>query len=87
MARPRERANAPIFWLDGLDIRLVQFLDASFAENLGEDGQPVGRPEGESLARYGANMLPVGYEKRTRTSPIFNYSCSSVTSLGECRSN
>ena len=56
--------DAPIFWLDGLDIPLVQFLDASFAEPLGEDEQPVGRPEGDSLARYGANMLPVGYEKR-----------------------
>ena len=66
-------SHAPIFWLDGLDIPLVQFLDASFAEPLGEDEQPVGKPEGDSLARYGANMLPVGYEKRTPTSPIFNY--------------
>ncbi|MCY4469078.1 MAG: cupin domain-containing protein [Thiotrichales bacterium] len=66
-------SDAPIFWLDGLDIPLVQFLDASFAEPLGEDEQPIGKPEGDSLARYGANMLPVGYEKRTPTSPIFNY--------------
>ncbi len=65
-------SDAPIFWLDGLDIPLVQFLDASFAGNLGEDERPMGRSEGDSLARYGANMLPVGYEKRAPTSPIFN---------------
>ena len=39
-------SDAPIFWLDGLDIPLVQFLDASFAENLGEDEQPVGPARG-----------------------------------------
>lgn len=66
-------SDMPILWLDGLDIPLVQFLDASFAEGLGEDEQPVGRPEGDSIARFGANMLPVGYEKKTPTSPIFNY--------------
>ncbi len=66
-------SDAPIFWLDGLDIPIVQFLDASFAEGLGADEQPVGRPRGDSLARYGANMLPVGYEKKSLTSPLFNY--------------
>lgn len=66
-------SQAPIFWLDGLDIPLVQFFDASFAQGFGADEQPVGRPAGDSLARYGANMLPVGYEKKTPTSPIFNY--------------
>lgn len=66
-------SDSPIFWLDGLDIPIVQFLDASFAEGLGADEQPVGRPGGDSLARYGANMLPVGYEKKSLTSPLFNY--------------
>ncbi|MEM8656433.1 MAG: gentisate 1,2-dioxygenase [Pseudomonadota bacterium] len=63
----------PIFWLDGLDIPIVQFFDASFAEGYGEDQQPIATPSGDSLARYGANMLPLGYEKTTPTSPIFNY--------------
>lgn len=66
-------SDAPVFWLDGLDIPIVQFLDASFAEGLGEDEQPITTPEGDSLARFGANMLPLGYEKATPTSPIFNY--------------
>ena len=65
--------GAPIFWLDGLDIPVVQFLDASFAEGLGEDSQEITKPTGDSAARYGANMLPLNYEKAAQTSPIFNY--------------
>jgi gentisate 1,2-dioxygenase len=63
----------PMFWLDGLDIPLVQFLDASFVEHLKEDEQPISRPEGDALARFGANMLPVDHAKRGATTPIFNY--------------
>ena len=63
----------PIFWLDGLDIPVVQFLDASFAEGLGEDQQEITKPTNDSTARYGANMLPLGYERVKPTSPIFNY--------------
>ncbi|MDW4499246.1 gentisate 1,2-dioxygenase [Sulfitobacter sp. D35] len=63
----------PIFWLDGLDIPVVQFLDASFAEGYGEDSQPITRPTNDSPARYGANMLPLGYERAVPSSPIFNY--------------
>ena len=47
-----------MFWLDGLDIPLVQFFDASFAEGLSEDEQPITRPAGDSFARYGHNLLP-----------------------------
>src|SRR4030088_1411490 len=42
-----------MFWLDGLDIPLVQFLDASFAEGSTEDQQKITRPAGDSFARYG----------------------------------
>jgi gentisate 1,2-dioxygenase len=66
-------SDQPMFWLDGLDIPLVQFLDASFAEGLGADEQPIGRPEGDALARYGANMLPVDHKRGPLTTPIFNY--------------
>lgn len=66
-------SDAPVFWLDGLDIPVVQFLDASFYEGFGEDSQPITKPEGDSIARFGANMLPVGYEKTAPTSPIFSY--------------
>src|SRR3954468_6098237 len=46
-------SNEPIFWLDGLDIPVVQFLDTSFAEHLDVDEQPIDRPVGDSDARYG----------------------------------
>jgi len=66
-------SEAPIFWLDGLDIPVVQFLDASFAEHLEEDEQPITRPVGDSDARYGANLLPVDHEAGGGSSPVFNY--------------
>ncbi len=66
-------SDEPIFWLDGLDIPVVQFLDASFAEHLGVDAQPLTRPDGDSDARYGANLLPVGHKGGGGTSPVFNY--------------
>ncbi len=63
----------PMFWLDGLDIPLVQFLDASFLEHGVDDEQPISRPQGDALARYGSNMLPVDHARRGATTPIFNY--------------
>jgi gentisate 1,2-dioxygenase len=51
----------------------VRMLDASFAERLGEETQPVTHPEGDALSRFGANMLPVDWEPTTKTSPVFHY--------------
>jgi gentisate 1,2-dioxygenase len=51
----------PVVWLDGLDIPVVRFLDAGFAEKSGQQSQQTLRPEGDALARYGANMVPVDY--------------------------
>jgi gentisate 1,2-dioxygenase len=67
------KSSEPMFWLDGLDIPVVQFLDASFSEGLDEDEQPITRPEGDSLARYGQNLLPVDLRHTSKTSPVFNY--------------
>jgi gentisate 1,2-dioxygenase len=67
-------SDRPIFWLDGLDIPLVQFLDASFAEHHDKDEQPMSRPAGDSLARYGHGLLPVDYTPAPGgASPLFNY--------------
>ena len=64
----------PVVWLDGLDIPMVRFFDAGFAENYPHAEQPITRAEGDADARYGANMLPVDYTAPYgRTSPIFNY--------------
>ena len=66
-------SDRPMIWLDGLDIPLVKFLDASFAEGYGEDVFPVSRPVGDSLARYGSGLLPVDHEIKALTSPVSNY--------------
>ena len=63
----------PIFWLDGLDIPVVQLFDASFAEPLGDDEQKITKPIGDSYARYGHNLMPVGFTHGSMTSPIFSY--------------
>jgi gentisate 1,2-dioxygenase len=64
----------PVVWLDGLDIPIAEFFGATFAENYPEEVQPLRRPEGDSLARYGANLAPVGATSPYgRTSPLFSY--------------
>jgi gentisate 1,2-dioxygenase len=84
-------SDRPMFWLDGLDIPLVQFLDASFADYLNTDEQPISRPLGDSPARYGNNLLPFDHKRRSTTSPIFNYpydrtrsSLDALRKSGEC---
>ncbi len=67
------QSDRPMVWLDGLDIPIVGFFDASFAETLESDEQPIARPEGDALARYGQGLMPLGYEQHTPTSPVFNY--------------
>ncbi len=67
-------ADGPVVWLDGLDIPLVRFLDAGFAETYPEAVQPVLRPEGTNPARWAANMAPVNHHApHGATSPIFSY--------------
>lgn len=66
-------SDEPMIWLDGLDIAVVSLFDASFAEEHGEDEQPITRPLGDSTARFAANMLPYDYERKGLASPIFNY--------------
>jgi gentisate 1,2-dioxygenase len=51
----------PVVWLDGLDIPIVRFLDAGFAEKANAAVQQLSRPEGDSVARYGSNLVPVDY--------------------------
>ena len=53
--------DQPVVWLDGLDIPIVRFLDAGFAERGEHHSQQTLRPEGDALARYGANMVPLDY--------------------------
>lgn len=65
--------SEPVVWLDGLDIPMIRFLDAGFEEKSTAMSQRVTRPEGNALARYGHNLLPVDYQPSSPTSPIFSY--------------
>jgi gentisate 1,2-dioxygenase len=67
-------AGVPVVWLDGLDIPMIRFFDAGFAENDARKSQSVARPEGTSFARYGHNMAPLRHDAPYgQTSPIFSY--------------
>jgi gentisate 1,2-dioxygenase len=63
----------PVVWLDGLDIPMVAFFDAGFAERYPDEVQPVAKAEGDALARYGSTLLPLEYEARSLTTPVFSY--------------
>ncbi len=66
--------DEPVVWLDGLDIPMIRFFDAGFAQNGAAKSQTVSRAEGTSLARYGNNMAPVRHDAPFgKTSPIFSY--------------
>ena len=64
----------PVVWLDGLDIPLVRFLDAGFAEKSSVKSQADTRPEGDSHARYGHNLVPVDHAPQaTEPTRLFVY--------------
>jgi gentisate 1,2-dioxygenase len=66
--------NDAVVWMDGLDIPILAFFDAQFAENYPEEAQPVTTREGTALARYGSNMAPLEpVAPFGKTSPIFSY--------------
>lgn len=66
-------SDKPMVWLDGLDMHLVNLMDAGFREGWPEKTHPVTRPEGAAEAEFAYNLLPVDYEAPSKTTPIFNY--------------
>ncbi len=71
--------DEPMVWLDGLDIPMLRFFDAGFAENDTRASQEVMRAEGSSFARYGHNMAPLrATSPYGATSPIFSYPFQNV---------
>lgn len=67
--------DAPMIWLDGLDIPLVQLLDASFAEHRADRGAwPQTRSPGDATLRWGRNLRPVHAGRAPgQGNPLFVY--------------
>ncbi len=63
----------PVVWLDGLDTAFANLFGAHFREDYPEESQAASRPEGDSAARYGANLLPVDRGPQGRASPVLSY--------------
>ncbi len=61
----------PAIWLDGLDVPIVNFFDASFSE--GGGATPAAKPAHDSEARYGGGLLPENAERSSLSSPLLNY--------------
>lgn len=61
----------PVMWLDGLDVFVVNLMNAPFGEDHPSSRQPVTKPDGDSLARYGSGLLPHGYLRRGGGAPMF----------------
>ncbi|MFJ2867847.1 cupin domain-containing protein [Kitasatospora sp. NPDC087314] len=69
-----ESDDAPVIWQDGLDIPLVNMLDANFYEVHPELYQRPGTVVNASLLSYGGNLLPYGVETWTRPySPLLGW--------------
>ena len=66
-------ADGPMVWLDGLDIPMLAFFNAGFRQDHEHDEAAITRPAGDSLARYGSGLMPVGHRHGTLNSPVFNY--------------
>jgi gentisate 1,2-dioxygenase len=65
--------DSPVVWLDGLDIPMVAFFDAGFSERYTEPRQPLTRPDGDALARYGENLVPLEYTASSGATPLLCY--------------
>ncbi len=63
----------PLIWLDGLDVFVVNLLNAPFGEDHPLDRQPITKAAGESAASFASGLLPHGYERAPGGSPIFTW--------------
>lgn len=62
-----------VMWLDGLDVPVVQLLNAGFSADGTSLRQNLSRPTGDSVARYASGLAPAGYVPSGTTSAVFHY--------------
>ena len=65
--------DVPMVWLDGLDVPLVQTMDANFYEQYPDRAHPVTKPDDMSMRLYGGNLTPTWESRDAPNSPILNY--------------
>ena len=65
--------DGPMIWLDGLDVPLVNFFGAKFAEENEHDQQEILRGDDDSVTRWGSGMRPMGAVHAHPYSPIYSY--------------
>jgi gentisate 1,2-dioxygenase len=66
--------NGPVIWMDVLDLPLINLMGTSFAEHHPQETQELTKTEGDTMARYGANLFPYEYKSKGVHSPLLNYS-------------
>jgi gentisate 1,2-dioxygenase len=66
-------SSEPMVWLDGLDIPIVELLDAQFRQEGADNTQHIASAANVNLSRFGNTMKPVQYKARSKTSPLFWY--------------
>ena len=66
--------DAPMIWLDGLDVPFVNELEAGFYEQYPVERQPVTKSDDISLRLYGAGTLTPTWQRHQGIhSPLLNY--------------
>lgn len=65
-------ADAPVIWVDGLDARLITYLNANLFEDFPADQQPIEKPDGYSLTASG--MVRPKWMRTALPTPPFRYS-------------
>jgi gentisate 1,2-dioxygenase len=82
--------DRPVVWMDGLDIPLVQALDAMFFQFYTAPQVPPSKPNNASVRLHGhAGLSPTWVRERPRSSPLLLYSWETtwpaLTALGDAR--
>ena len=67
-------SDQPVIWLDGLDLPLVNFLEAGFYELYPDNQQKALKPDNASTRLFIHGRLNPAWEERSALfSPVFNY--------------
>lgn len=73
--------SEPMIWLDGLDLHVVNLLQASFREEHELTRHPLTRPDDSSMIEFGYAMAPANRTIADARSPVLNYPYSRTKEL------